>query len=167
MLEGKYEKLEFQKMSSSPHWKIEVSRSKTKYWKRNWKKRNERKDNGKMILSWNDPWSNHPETQFEPTCPFFRNPEPRPTLHTWKSILIERGYLDRRVFFLEKFFIINKAVVSFPQPKKNLDQSFTCSGRILNYQVHNRTVKKNDERKMIKKNENEKMTLGWKPERAV
>ena len=30
----------------------------------------------------NDPWSNHPETQFGPTYPFFRNPEPRPTLRT-------------------------------------------------------------------------------------
>ena len=117
----------------------------------------------KMILSWNDPWSNHPETQFELTCPFFRNPEPRPTLHTWKSILIERGYLDRRVFFFEKFFIINKAVVSFPQPTKNLDQSFTCSGWILNCQVHNRTVK-NEWKKWKWK---EKITLGWKPERAV
>ena len=30
----------------------------------------------------NDPWSNHPETQFGPTYSFFRNPEPRPTLRT-------------------------------------------------------------------------------------
>ena len=28
----------------------------------------------------NDPWSDHPETQFGPTYPFFRNPEPKPTL---------------------------------------------------------------------------------------
>ena len=91
---------------------------------------------------------------------------PNPSLHyvPRKSILIERGYLDWRVFFLEKSFIINKAVVHFPQPtKKNLDQSFTCSGWILNCQVHNRIVKK-----MMKKWKwKEKMTLGWKSERAV
>ena len=47
---------------------------------------------------------------------------PNPGLHyvPRKSILIERGYLDWRVFFLEKFFIINKAVVSFPQPTKTI-----------------------------------------------
>ena len=30
MLEGKSEKLEFQEMSSSPYWKIEMSKNKTK-----------------------------------------------------------------------------------------------------------------------------------------
>ena len=30
----------------------------------------------------NDPWSDHPETQFEPIYPFFRNHKPWPTLHT-------------------------------------------------------------------------------------
>ena len=30
MLEGKSEKLEFQEMLSSPHWKIEMSKNKTK-----------------------------------------------------------------------------------------------------------------------------------------
>ena len=38
MLEGKYEKLEFQKMLSSPYRKIEVSQSKTKMMKRNQEK---------------------------------------------------------------------------------------------------------------------------------
>ena len=86
MLEGKYEKLEFQEMSSSPHWKIEISKNKTKTLKRNqgkWKKK--KKMNERTMtndLSWNDPWSDHPETQFVPTYPFFRNPEPRPTLRT-------------------------------------------------------------------------------------
>ena len=32
----------------------------------------------------NDLWSDHPETQFGPTYPFFRNPKPRPTLHAVK-----------------------------------------------------------------------------------
>ena len=30
----------------------------------------------------NDPWSDHPETQFGPNYPFFRNHKPWPTLHT-------------------------------------------------------------------------------------
>ena len=38
MLEGKSEKLEFQEMSSSPHWKIEMSKNKTKMKKRNQEK---------------------------------------------------------------------------------------------------------------------------------
>ena len=82
---------------------------------------------------------------------------PNPGLHyvPRKSILIERGYLDWRVFFLEKFFLINKAVVSFPQPTKNLDQSFTCSWWILNYQVHNRTVKKKYDKRMKMERKND------------
>ena len=34
MLEGKSEKLEFQEMSSSPYWKIEMSKNKTKMFKK-------------------------------------------------------------------------------------------------------------------------------------
>ena len=34
MLEGKSEKLEFQEMLSSPHWKIETSKNKTKMLKK-------------------------------------------------------------------------------------------------------------------------------------
>ena len=46
----------------------------------------------------NDPWSNYPEIQFGPTYPFFRNPEPRPTLRTvkiyfdWTWILILKRF---------------------------------------------------------------------------
>ena len=59
MLEGKSEKLEFQKILSSPHWKIEMSEKKTKMLKKKnqekWrikekmmkKRRNERRDNEK------------------------------------------------------------------------------------------------------------------------
>ena len=36
----------------------------------------------KNDLSRNDPWSDHPETQFGPTYPFFRNHKPWPTLRT-------------------------------------------------------------------------------------
>ena len=56
MMEGKYEKLEFQEMSSSPHWKIEMSKNKTKMIKKKnqekWKKimRDEWKDNENWSL---------------------------------------------------------------------------------------------------------------------
>ena len=43
MLEGKSEKLEFQKMSSSPHWKIEMSKNKTKMLKKRTKGNRESK----------------------------------------------------------------------------------------------------------------------------
>ena len=50
---------------------------------------NQRKNKKKMDertmkndISRNDPWFDHPETQFGPTYPFFWNPEPIPTLHT-------------------------------------------------------------------------------------
>ena len=72
MLEGKSKKLEFQEMSSSPHWKIEMSKNKTKmikkWTKRNgeskekWWKREMNKKTMKNDLSWNDPWSDHLET---------------------------------------------------------------------------------------------------------
>ena len=89
MLEGKSEKLEFQKILSSPYRKIEVSESKTKIMKKEnreskknkWKKEMNEKTM-KNDLSRNDPWSDHPETQFGPTYPFFRNLEPKPTLRT-------------------------------------------------------------------------------------
>ena len=44
MLEGKSEKLEFQKMLSSPHRKIEVNKSKTKMLKNRTKKIGESKE---------------------------------------------------------------------------------------------------------------------------
>ena len=48
MLEGKSEKLEFQKMLSSPHWKIEMSKNKTKWakkgTKRSWELKNEKNE---------------------------------------------------------------------------------------------------------------------------
>ena len=172
MLEGKSKKLEVPRDVKLIPLKNKMSKNKTKIMKKEpremkkWKEWEMNERTMKNDLSRNDPWSDHPETQFGPTYPFFRNHSPSLHYVPEKSILIEHGYLDWRVFFLEKFFIINKAVVSFSQPTKNLDQSFTCSGWILNCQVHNRTVKKrkNDEKmKMEIKN----MILGWKLERAV
>ena len=45
MLEGKSEKLEFQEMLSSPQWKIEMSKNKTKMLKKGTKKNRESKKN--------------------------------------------------------------------------------------------------------------------------
>ena len=42
----------------------------------------------------NDPWSDHPETQFGPIYPFFETMNLGPHYVPKKSILIERGYLD-------------------------------------------------------------------------
>ena len=50
--------------------------------RKNDKKKDERRDNKKDPSYNDDSWSDHPETQFEPTYPFFRNLEPKPTLHT-------------------------------------------------------------------------------------
>ena len=86
MLEGKYEKLEFQKMSSSPHWKIKWARTKQRQWKRKMmKRRDEWKDNEKwsfMKLSlvwspWNTVWAylsflSEPRTQAYIT--YLKNP---------------------------------------------------------------------------------------------
>ena len=47
MLEGKSEKLEFQEMSSSPHWKIEISKNKTKMIKKGTKRNGESKEKEK------------------------------------------------------------------------------------------------------------------------
>ena len=37
-----------------------------------------------MVPHKKDPWSDHLETQIWPTYPFFRNPEPKPTLRAIK-----------------------------------------------------------------------------------
>ena len=50
MLKGKFEKLEFQEMLSSPHWKIEMSKNKTKMLKRGTRKNEE----SKMIKKYRD-----------------------------------------------------------------------------------------------------------------
>ena len=52
--------------------------------KKNDKKKKMNEGTTKKILHKNDPWSDHPETQFGPTYPFFRNLEPRPTLRAVK-----------------------------------------------------------------------------------
>ena len=44
MLEGKYEKLEFQEMLSLPYWKIEMSKNKTKMLKKRTKRNGKSKE---------------------------------------------------------------------------------------------------------------------------
>ena len=139
-LEGKSEELEFQEMLSSPHWKIEMSKNKTKMLKKKnqekWKKWKEWEMNERIMkndLSRNDPWSDHPETQFEPTYPFFWNHKPWPALCTWKVPFDWTWILGLKRFFLEKFFIINKAVVFFPQPTKKSWSIFHLFG--MNFEL--------------------------------
>ena len=43
---------------------------------------NQRKSDDPSCNDENDSWSDHPETQFGPIYPFFRNHEPWPTLRT-------------------------------------------------------------------------------------
>ena len=50
-----------------------------------WKEEKQKKKTKVELVPYtakNDPWSDHLETQFGPTYPFFQNPEPRPTLRT-------------------------------------------------------------------------------------
>ena len=92
MLEGKPKNLEFQEMLSSPHWKIEMSKNKTKMLKKGTKRNGEPKKKKEMkegttkndlsCNDKNDPWSDHPEIQFGPIYPLFRNHKPWPTLRT-------------------------------------------------------------------------------------
>ena len=87
-----------------------MSKNKTKTLKKelreleNQRKNDEKKEmNEKTMkndLSWNDPWSDHPEIQFGPIYPFFRNHKLWPTLHTWKV------HFDRMwIFRLKRFFL--------------------------------------------------------------
>ena len=152
MLEGKFEKLEFQEMSSSPHRKIEMSKNKTKMIKK-WTKRN-----GKSKEKWwkremnkktmkNDlskKWSLVKITlKYNLGIFILSFGTPNPGLHyvPEKSILIEHGYLDWRVFFLEKFlFFYNQQGCCLFSSAKILGKLFTCSGWI--FWVHNRTIEK-------------------------
>ena len=121
-------------MSSSPHWKIEMSKNKTKVKKETKRKiNNQRKMNEKKEM-------NERTTKND----FFRVVikgilglitlkhnlgllilsfgTPNPGLHyvPKKSILIERGYLDWRASFLRKFFVINEVVVFFFSANKKI-----------------------------------------------
>ena len=72
MLEGKFEKLEFQQMLSSPRRKIKMSKNKTKMLKK--KNQEKWRIKEKMMnerTTKYDPWSDHPETQFGPIYLFF------------------------------------------------------------------------------------------------
>ena len=105
------------KMLSSHHWKTEMSKNKTKKVEKKGTKRNgeSKKNDEKKKKRWtrttendpshdkNDSWSDHPETQFGPTYPFFRNPEPRPTLRAVKVHFDWTWILRLKRFFLREF----------------------------------------------------------------
>ena len=74
----------------------------------NQRKMNEKKERWmkgywKMVLHKKDPWSDHPKTQIDPTYPFFRNPEPRPTLRAVKVHFDWIWILRLKRFFLREF----------------------------------------------------------------
>ena len=134
MLEGKSEKLGFQEMLSSPHWKIEVNKRKTKRIreskKKIWKKEMNKKTM-KNDLSWNDPWTDHPETRFGPTYPFFRNQEPWPILRTWKVHFDRTWIFGLKSFFFPWEIFRNQQGCCLFSSAKILDKPFTCSGWIF------------------------------------
>ena len=122
MLEGKSEKLEFQEMSSSPHWKIKWAKTKKTLKKeprevKKWKNERWMKGQWKMIFHEMILGLITPKHSLGLLILSFETSNPGLHYVPKKSILIECGYLDWRGFFL-KSFIINKAVVSFPQPTK-------------------------------------------------
>ena len=162
-------------MSSSPYWKIKWARTKQKHWKRNQKKNRESKKNEwkremnkktmKKVHSWIDPWLRSPWNTFWAYLSFLSKPRTLAYITYLKSSFwLNVDTWTEEVCPWEKIFIINKAVVFFSSAKKkSLDKSSTYLGWILNCQVHSRTVK-NEWKKWKWK---EKITLGWKPERAV
>ena len=95
----------------------------------------------------NDPWSNYPKTQFGPTYPFFRNPEPRPTLRTVKVHFNWTWILRLKRFFLREF--LSKIILINHPPIWDEFWIFEC---IMGQS------KKNEKRKNV--------TLGWKPEKG-
>ena len=104
MLEGKSEKLGFQEMLSSPHWKIEVSKRKTKRIeeskKKIWKREMNKKTMKKMIFG-------QITLKYSLGLLFFSFETMNPGLYyvPEKSILIKRGYLDWRAFSSRNFFL--------------------------------------------------------------
>ena len=168
MLKGTCVKWSFKRCWDHSIEKIEMSKSKTKMLEREQKRKNgeskqkksKERDTNRRIKKWSFAWwkmilglitSKHSLGLFILSFETINL-----GLHyvPENSILIEHGYLDLRVFFLEKFFIINKAVVFFSSAKI-LGKLFTCSGWI--FWVHNRTIEKK-----WKKN----VTLGWKPKKG-
>ena len=126
-----WEKMEFQKLLSSPLREIWVSKSKAKMLKKEpkkcrrkmiWKKKtgwneNEEKQGKKtkaeLVPHKNDPWFNYLETQFGPTYLFFRNPEPKPTLRAVKVHFDWTWILRLKRFFLRKF---SSKIISIHHP---------------------------------------------------
>ena len=104
MLEGKSEKLEFQEMSNSPHWKIKWARTKQKHWKRNQEKwKNERRMKGQWKMIFHEMILGLITLKHSLGLLILPFGTPNPGLHyiLEKSILIEYGYLDWRGFSLE------------------------------------------------------------------
>ena len=140
MLEGKAEKIEFQKMLSSPHRKNKMSKNKTKMLKKRelrelenkkkwWKMRDEWKDNEKWsFMKWSLVWS--PWNTIWAYYLFFRNHEPWPVLRTWKVHFDQMWILGLKSFLPWEIFHNQQGCCLFSSAKI-LDKPFTCSGWIF------------------------------------
>ena len=81
------------KMRKNPSWKWSI---------RNSKKRQKDKSQ-KWNPSHDDPWSSYPQNTFWAYYHFFRNPEPWPTLCTWKAHFDQTWILKLNGLLLEEF----------------------------------------------------------------
>ena len=176
MLEGKSEKLEFQKMLSSPRRKNKNEQEqnkddKKKGIKRNgklkkWEEREMSEKTMKNDLSWNDPWLRSPWNTIWACLSFLSEPRTQAYITYLKSpFWLNVDTWTKEVFPWENFH--NQQGCRPSSSTKNLDKSFTCLGWILNCQVHNGTVKKWWWKKEKMKMERKNKTLGWKPEKAI
>ena len=91
----------------------------------------------------NDPWSNYPKTQLGPTYSLFRNHKPWPTLRTWKVYFDRMWILRLKRFSWENFSWLTRLLFLFFN-QNHLDKLFTRSRWILNFWVHNGTIKQKE-----------------------
>ena len=92
----------------------------------------------------NDHWSNYPKTQFGPTYPFFRNPEPRPTLHAVKVHFDWTWILGLKRFFLGEFS--SKIILINHSPIRDEFWIFECIMGQLTKKENDWKKKKHDSR---------------------
>ena len=164
MLESKSEKLKVPKDVELTLLKNKMSKNKTKTLKKELrelenKKNDEKREMNKKTME-NNPWLRLPWNTIWAYISFLSKPWILAYITYLKSPFWSNVDTWTEEVFLWKIFIINKAVVSFLQPKKNLlinhppvwDESWIVKCIIGQSKIER-----------MKKNE----TLGWKPERAV
>ena len=135
-----------EKRTKKEKWRIKETMMKKK--KKRWTK-GQRKMIFRVIIK-NDPWSNHPKTQFEPIYPFFRNHKPWPILRTWKVHFDQSvDTWTEELFPWGNFFVINKGCCLLSSAKI-LDKPFTCSGWIFKCIIRQSKQKKKKRKKEMK-----------------